>query len=38
MKLEFKRRINLLQIYYRHKKYGEPLVLISKVEEAEDID
>lgn len=25
MRREFKRRVNMLQIYYRHRKYGEPL-------------
>ena len=34
MKLEWKRRINLLQSFYRFKKYGEPII----IGEAEDID
>lgn len=32
MRLEFKRRINLIQMHYRNKKFGEPLAL-----EAQDI-
>ncbi len=34
MKLEWKRRVNLLQKFYRFKKYGEPVI----IREAEDMD
>ena len=34
MKLEWKRRVNLLQQFYRFKKYGEPVI----IGEAEDMD
>jgi len=34
MKLEWKRRVNLLQQFYRFKKYGEPVITA----EAEDVD
>ena len=34
MKTEWKRRINLVQSYYRFKKFGEPVVVL----EAEDMD
>lgn len=34
MKTEWKRRINLVQSYYRFKKFGEPVVVM----EAEDMD
>lgn len=38
MRQEFKRRITILQLHYRHKRFGEPLNLAQEKLRAEDID